>query len=241
MPSDDFRNTSGAGTYGDFVQMVDAAVGKVMTVLDSLNMDKNTLVVFTSDNGPYWRPEFVQRFGHRAAGPWKGMKADIWEGGHRIPFIVRWPGVVNAGSVSHATTALTNLMATCTEITGIQLPADEAVDSYSIFPVLKGKAEEVPLQRAIIHHSSQGHFAVRQGQWKYIEQSGSGGFSEPQRYEPGPGEPSGELYDLVSDPAEENNRFKDLPDQVAKMQGLLDSIRSASAGNAQPNRIKGTR
>lgn len=225
VPTDDYTGKSDAGLYGDFVQMVDAAVGKVLGSLDSLGLSENTIVVFASDNGPFWRPAFVERFGHRAAGPFRGMKADIWEGGHRVPFIVRWPGVVEAGTVSAAPTTLANLMATCADLLGVSLAQGAGEDSYSILPVLKQVADTVPGQEAIVHHSSMGFFAVRQGKWKLIERRGSGGFSEPQEYEPAAGEPKGQLYDLEADPGEERNLYDSLPGKVRDLQLVLDGIR----------------
>src|SRR5690606_32848405 len=151
--------------------------------------------MFASDNGPFWRPQFIERYGHRAAGPFRGMKADIWEGGHRIPLIVRWPGHVEPGSVSSAPTTLANLMATCADIIGDD-PPSSAIDSYSILSVLRGKSQEVQGQPAIVHHSSMGHFAVRKGEWKLIDKAGSGGFSLPVGRDSTVNEPEGQLYNL---------------------------------------------
>ncbi len=229
VPTDQFKGTSAAGSYGDFVHMVDHTVGRVLAALDSLDLTENTLVVFASDNGPYWRPASIETYDHRAAGPWRGMKADAFEGGHRVPFIVRLPGTVPGGTVSNAMTTLTNLSATCADILGVSLPAESARDSYSILSVLKQESDTVPNQRAIIHHSSMGHFAVRQGRWKLIERLGSGGFSEPAIAEALPGEPSGQLYDLLEDPAETTNLYNELPERVQHLQALLDSVRNGDA------------
>src|SRR5690606_23453913 len=139
----------------------------------------NTMVVFTSDNGPYWREEQIRQYNHFSAGDWRGMKGDAFEGGHRVPFIVRYPGKVAAGSVSAATISLTNLMATCMELTGCKDQAFEAVDSYSILPVLTGRANEVAGQPGIVAISSKGFFMIRRGNWKLIDGLGSGGFSAP--------------------------------------------------------------
>lgn len=225
MPTGGYKGSSGAGTYGDFVQQVDAAIGRVLGALNELQLDGETIVLFASDNGPYWRPQYVERFGHRAAGPYRGMKADIWEGGHRIPFIVRWPGKVRAGSISTATTTLANLGATCADLLGAELPPGAAKDSYSILPVLTGKTDTVPGQEAVVHHSSAAFFAIRRGPWKLVEKRGSGGFSEPQQYEPVPGEPAGQLYNLEDDPAEQQNLYNDYPEKVKELSQLLARIR----------------
>ena len=226
VPTDDFRNTSGAGTYGDFVQMVDHAVGNVINTLDSLGLGDNTLVIFTSDNGPFWRPEYVEKFGHRAAGNWRGMKADIWEGGHRIPFIVRWPEIVKAGAISQAPTTLANLGATCADVLQAEMEEGLPRDSYSILPVLTGESDSVPGQKAIVHHSSMGFFAVRQGAWKLMEKRGSGGFSLPQVYSPTQDEPEGQLYNLETDPLETQNLYDQMPGKVRELQSILDEIRT---------------
>lgn len=226
VPGAGYVGKSGAGSYGDFVQMVDAQVGKVLDALDSLGLSENTIVVFASDNGPFWRPSSIEKYGHRAAGNFRGMKADAWEGGHRVPFIVRWPGKISPGSVSAAPTTLANLAATCADILGRPIPEGSARDSYSILPVLLQHADTVPGQVAIVHHSSHGFFAVRQGHWKLIEGRGSGGFSEPVMYEAAAGEAKGQLYDLDRDPGEEHNVYVEFPDRVARLQQVLQSIRS---------------
>lgn len=238
VPTEQFQGTSSAGAYGDFVQMVDYNVGRVLSALDSLGLADNTVVVFASDNGPFWRPASIDTYNHRAAGPWRGMKADAFEGGHRIPFIVRWPGKIAAGTVSGATTTLANLSATCAEILGIPLPNGSARDSYSILSVLKQTSDTVEHQKVVVHHSSMGHFAIRQGRWKFIDKLGSGGFSEPAVVSPVPGEPQGQLYDLREDPAETVNRYHENPERVIQMQALLDSVRSASPAYVRPERIK---
>ena len=226
VPTAGYQGKSGAGIYGDFVQMVDAAVGSVLASLDTLGLAENTIVIFSSDNGPFWRPAFAEQFQHRAAGPWKGMKADVWEGGHRIPFIVRWPGRVQEGAVSHASTTLTNLAATCSQILGVPLDAADARDSYGLLPVLEQRSDTVPGQPAIVHHSSMGHFALRQGDWKFIEKRGSGGFSKPTTYTPKPGEPEGELYNLRDDPGESVNLYNDRRDKVEQLREVLNDLRS---------------
>jgi len=227
VPNDQQKGKSGAGQYGDFVQMVDDAIGKVLRTIDSLQLADNTIVIMASDNGPFWRPAFIERYGHRAAGEFRGMKADIFEGGHRVPLIVRWPGKVAHGSVSRATTTLTNLMATCADVLQTTLPPGSARDSYSLLPVLLGKSDFVPGQNAVIHQSSIGSFAIRKGKWKLIEGLGSGGFSEPQRLTALPGEPDGQLYDLDKDPLEMEDLYRQFPDKVIELRALMDSIRMA--------------
>ncbi|GAB3936235.1 sulfatase family protein [Larkinella terrae] len=227
MPTKTYAGKSKAGEYGDFVQQVDAAVGEVLNTLDESGLSGNTIVIFASDNGPYWRESFVNRFNHKAAGEFRGMKGDAFEGGHRIPFVVRWPGKVKPGSISAATTTLTNLMATCREIIGEKDKTAIPEDSYSILPVLLGKSKEVPEQPAVVHSSSLGFFAIRQGDWKLIEGLGSGGFTDPKEIKPQAGEPAGQLYNLATDVAETRNLYQQNPEKVRELTDLLAKIRQS--------------
>jgi arylsulfatase A-like enzyme len=229
MPAEEFSGASQAGDYGDFVTMADAMVGRVLAALKESGKEENTIVIFTSDNGPYWRPAFVEKFNHRAAYIYSGMKADAWEGGHRIPFMVRWPGHVQPGSVSNATTTLANLLATTADITGVDSEQVQGEDSYSILPVLLGNAQSVTGQDAVVHHSSNGLFAIRFGDWKLIEGLGSGGFSEPVFIEPKPGEALGQLYNLKDDPSETTDLYMEKPEIVKMLTHKLDSIRNLTS------------
>jgi arylsulfatase A len=229
VPTNDYTGKSKAGEYGDFVQQVDAAIGEVLKTLESTGLSQNTIVIFTSDNGPYWRQNFVERFGHKSAGEFRGMKGDAFEGGHRIPFIVRWPGKVKPNSVSNATTTLANLMATCKEIVGEKNTKYDTEDSYSILPVLLGKSGQVPHQPAVVHSSSIGYFAIRKGNWKLIEGLGSGGFTEPRQVKAVEGEPAGQLYNLDTDIAETNNLYAQNPEKVAELAKLLTEIRQSKS------------
>ena len=225
VPKKDYDGKSGAGQYGDFVQMVDAQVGNFLKQLDETGVADNTIVIFTSDNGPFWKPDFIERFDHRAASIYRGMKADAYEGGHRVPFIVRWPGKIEAGSKSDFKTTLTNLMATCADLLGVKLDEHSGEDSQSILPVLLNDKNNVEKEIPIIHHSSLGHFAVRLGDWKLIEQRGSGGFSAPASYNPKPGEPAGQLYNLKEDPSETINVYSDYPEITQRLKKTLEEIK----------------
>ncbi len=225
LPDSSFRSRSGAGYYGDFTAQVDASVGRILDALDRLNLSENTLVMFTSDNGAHWYPEDVDTFGHRANLHLRGQKADIWEGGHRVPFLARWPGVIPAGAVNDETVTHTDLLATLAGLVGYTLPSDAGEDSYDIWPALLNRSLEAPIREATVHHALDGMFAIRQGPWKYVEGRGSGGFTHPQRIEPAEGEPPGQLYHLMDDPSEERNVYADHPDLVHRMQSLLDAYR----------------
>jgi len=223
MPKPEYRDRSAAGEYGDFVQMVDAQVGRFLKALDEFGVSDNTLLIFTSDNGPYWTPEFIERFDHRAAKDFRGMKGDAWDAGHRVPFLVRWPGVVEANTQSNQITSLTNFFATAAEVTNVVLPDGAAMDSQSILQVLKGGStnNQIP----VIHHSSRGTFAIRQGDWKYIDGLGSGGFTRPAIIEPEEDGPKGQLYNMRDDPGEENNLYLQNPKKVEELQQKLSEIK----------------
>lgn len=225
MPTEQYKGKSKAGEYGDYVMMVDDAIGSVLKVLDSLGMSQNTMVVFASDNGPYWRENFVNEFNHKSAGEFRGMKGDAFEGGHRVPFIVRYPGIVKPGTVSHATTSLANLMATCAELIGNNTPQFNTSDSYSILPILKGDAMIVKDQPAVINISSKGFLNIRQGDWKLIVKLGSGGFTTPVEIKPKQGEATGQLYNLKIDIHERNNLYDQYPDKVNELNDLLEKIK----------------
>ena len=223
-PGQPYLGRSKAGLYGDFAAQVDGALGSVLSALEQAGAADNTLMIFASDNGAHWTPQDKDKYPHRANANWRGMKADIWEAGHRVPFLARWPGKIRAGTVSGELGCLTDLTATAAEIVGHRLPRNAAEDSYSLLPALLGRAGK-PIREAIVHHSSAGMFAIRQGEWKLVLGRGSGGFSEPRRIDPRPGEPEGELYDLARDPWETDNLYSNRPDVVARLSALLERYR----------------
>lgn len=226
VPTPDYKDSAGAGNYGDFVKMVDDQVGAVLQALSDKGFEDNTLVIFTSDNGPFWTPTLIEEYDHRSAAQLKGMKADAWDGGHRIPYIAKWPAKIAAGTTSDATTTLTHLMATIAAITETPLTSSEGPDSHNLLPVLLGKADTIPGQEAIVHHSSRNFFAIRKGDWKLIEKRGSGGFSKPNVISPEPGEPAGQLYNMKNDISETQNVYQDHPTIVQELQELLNEIRT---------------
>jgi arylsulfatase A len=221
MPTEEFRGKSKAGYYGDFTAQVDASVGRVLKALDEAKLADNTLLFFTSDNGAHWLPEDIEKWGHRANGNLRGQKADLWEGGHRVPFMVRWPGHVAAGATSKELICLTDVLATVTEIVGDKLPDDAGEDSFSLLPVLRGDKRDRPIREAIVHHSGDGTFAIRQGPWKLAMALGSHGFSAPHDIKPKPGEAKGQLYNLDDDPREQKNLWLEKPDIVERLTALL--------------------
>ncbi len=241
-PTEPFRGSSQAGLYGDFVHEVDATVGQVLGALEEHGLSDNTIVLFTSDNGSPARNgrnmsgpvgSVVADYGHDPSRPWRGMKADIWEGGHRVPCIVRWPGAVSPGTVTDETICLTDFMATMAAIVGHALPEHAAEDSYNILPSLLGKSRDAPARPSIVHHSYDGTFAVREGDWKLVPGNlGSGGFTKPSQIEPQTGGPQGQLYDLADDPAETRNLWGERPDIVKRLSDLLNQIRQSGRSPA---------
>ncbi|MFO7901041.1 MAG: sulfatase family protein [Planctomycetota bacterium] len=228
LPSEKFTGRSEAGMYGDFMMMVDAMIGRVLNALDEAGMAEDSLVIFTSDNGPVWYDRDVKRFDHDSAGGWRGMKADAWEAGHRMPFIVRWPGTVKPGSTTHHTICFTDVLATLAEIVGADLPDGQATDSFSFLKVLQGKQpEDKPIRGPVVIPSARGLMTVRSGSWKLIAGRGSGGFSKPRRVKPEPGEPPGQLYNLGDDPSETENLYQQRPDVVRRLEEELARIRQA--------------
>ena len=224
VPTDRFRGRSQLGPYADFVTQVDSAIGEVIQSLDRNGLRNNTLLIVTSDNGCSPSADFpaLGRHGHNPSGPWRGYKADIFEGGHRIPFIARWPSRVKPSSTCEDTICLTDLMATTGAIVGETIPIDMGEDSFSILPDLLGTASG-PVREATVHHSVNGSFAIRQGAWKLILCSDSGGWSSPR---PGSAEAKGlprvQLYDLTRDPGERKNLQFDHPEIVDRLTRLLD-------------------
>lgn len=226
LPTKEFVGTSQAGAYGDFVAQTDAAIGQVLAALDRLKLADSTLVIATSDNGAHWLPADIEKYGHRANLHYRGQKADIHEAGHRIPFLVRWPGKIKPATVSDATFGLVDLLATCAEVTGAKLPDAAGEDSVSFLPVLLGKPLP-PGREGIVLHSAQGLFAIRKGPWKLIDGLGSGGFTAPAKVQPQPDGPTGQLYHLGDDPEEKTNLFQAKPEIVKELAALLAKYKSA--------------
>jgi arylsulfatase A len=223
LATPEWEGKSKAGPYGDFVAMTDDAIGQILARLKQIGLEENTLVIVTSDNGAYWRPVDIKQYDHDGANGRRGQKADIHEGGHRIPLIAKWPGVIAANSSSDQTVCLTDLYATLAEAAGLKEAATPR-DSVSLLTVLNGIAEG-PVRDTTIHHSIDGLFAIRHGDWKLIDGLGSGGFTAPKRIEPKPGEAPSQLYNLKEDPAETVNLWTKRPEIVIELLGKLNQIR----------------
>ncbi len=224
VPKSNYNGVSNAGQYGEFVTMVDDQVGNLLEHLKNLGLEEDTIIVFTSDNGPYWKQPYIDEFNHRAAGELRGMKGDIYDGGHRIPHIVKWPRKIKPGTTNNSLNTLASFYSTVADLLKLEVSSS---DSYSIFSELINdvKIEE---DRSIIHHSSEGHFSIRNGNWKMIEKLGSGGFSLPRRVEPTPGVMQERLYNMNNDLSEKIDLASKYPKIISKMKNKLDSIRAIS-------------
>jgi arylsulfatase A len=224
-PNKEWIGKSGLNLYADFVMETDWAVGQVLAALDRTGAAANTLVVFTSDNGcsPSAKIEVLAEKGHAVSGPLRGHKADVFDGGHRVPFFVRWPARVKP-AVSDQLVCLTDVFATCAEITGTRLAANAGEDSFSFLPVLLGRGPSA--RESIVHHTISGAFAIRQGPWKLALCPGSGGWSAPRDPEARKqGLPDTQLYRVAGgDPAEAKNVYRENPDVVARLEGLLQKL-----------------
>lgn len=237
QPHARFKGKTELSEYGDFVHQVDWTVGQVLKSIDDAGIGKNTLVVFTSDNGSYMHrynqsdkkdhtdDDSIQAFrsgNHTANGVLRGTKTDIWEAGHRVPLFARWPGHIDAGAKSNATVCLTDIYATLAEVTEQSLSNDEAEDSVSMIPAIQGQraGRGVP----IIHHSAGGMFAIRDGDWKLVAGNGSGGREAPR------GKPDArpfQLFNLAKDLSEENDVAAAHPEIVKRLTATLMNIRDS--------------
>lgn len=235
-----FQGKSQVGPHGDFIFQLDYVVGELLTTLEQLGVADNTLIIFTSDNGPETTSVVHMRadYDHDGARPWRGMKRDAWEGGHRVPFIVRWPARVKAGRVSDQLVCLTDVIATCAAITGTALPDNAAEDGFSLLPVLEGAAT-TPVRPYLLTQAFGGArtLSIRRGVWKYIDHRGSGGnrydVGELQKYAGVDSSPEavGQLYNLAADPGENHNLCSAKPDLAAEMKALLEH--SVAAGRSR--------
>jgi arylsulfatase A len=237
-----FKGQTRAGPHGDFIHELDFVVGQLMQSLEKLGVAENTLVIFTSDNGPETTSVIRMRsdHDHDGARPWRGVKRDNWEGGHRVPFIVRWPQQIKAATTSEQPTCLTDIMATVAAVVGVELLDDVAEDSFNMLPAWQGETLR-SIRPYMLHQAFAGAqtLAIRRQEWKYIDHQGSGG----NRYDNHPDlkayalpetNPTalGQLYNLELDPGETTNLFADRPEIVSELKALLEE--SKSSGRSRP-------
>lgn len=232
LPTREFAGKSHTTDYGDFVTQIDADIGQILAALDASGLAKNTLVVFTADNGfaPPGGLPALKNIHHDPSAGMRGYKSDLFEGGHRIPFVARWPGVTPAGTRCAELVGQVDLFATCAELLGAKLSDEVAEDSMSMLPLLRGEPAPASMRKTLVNHSKEGRFAIRDGQWKLLLWPGSGGWSPPT---PTPSQwikseavdlktlPPFQLYDLSADPAEEKNLASAHPEIVQRLGRLM--------------------
>jgi arylsulfatase A-like enzyme len=252
VPAPEFKGKSRAGDYGDFVFQTDWTVGRVLDALGKAGVATNTLVIFTSDNGPESaggvKPgayDRVRQFQHHSMGELRGVKRDLWEGGHRVPFLVRWPARIKSGTVSAATICHVDFMATVAALLDVKLPANAGEDSFSFLPVLLGTNGGRPVREALVHHAASGAFAIRKGDWVLIEAptgDDKRGQGEPPwfRQERGhvPDNQPGQLFNVREDLAERTNQYAGQPRLVREMKQLLAKYQNdgrSTPGEVQAN------
>ncbi len=240
-PSKQFQGKSGISPYADFLMETDWCVGEVLKALEKNGIADETLVIFTTDNGTSPKANFAQL---RSKGTdlqhhWRGNKADAFEGGHRVPFIVRWPGVISANQKTSQLISLVDIMKTCADAVDVKLPETAAEDSFSLLPVLKDPSIKESIHDAIICHSISGAFVVRQGAWKLQFCPGSGGWSAPRdSAAKKQGLPNWQLFNLSTDPKETNNVVESHPEKVESLTKILKKYVEngrSTPGAVQPN------
>jgi arylsulfatase A len=231
IPNDPFDGKSQAGAFGDFVAETDDACGSILKAIDEIGQTENTIIVFSADNGPEsYCIARKEKFGHWSSEPLRGMKRHIHEGGHRVPAVIRWPGVVKPGSVSDALFAQTDLMATFASMVGYQLPDNSAEDSFDFLPYLRGEAEKGP-RTAMVHNTNADAYAIRDGDWVLVNVK-PGGVKPDTAAPPGkkgkgkPAAPPVELHNLREDISQKNNLAEQHPERVKAMRELLDKLHS---------------
>ena len=237
LPSEEFAESDGAGLYSQFVAHTDGILGRILEAVDASGEAENTIVIFTSDNGPVWYPRDIQRFGHDSMGGYRGMKGDVWEAGHRMPFVVRWPAEIESGRVSDALMSFVDVHATLASIAGAKVP-ESALDSLDFAAHWMESSALGPRHELVTFQSP---VALRSGDWKLVTQTGSlgflshrpeagGAFLQRDELNPETGDasiPQGQLYNLAVDPSESHNLWNGHPDRIAAMRARLAEIVAA--------------
>ncbi len=240
--ADQFKGKTNAGPHGDFIFELDYIVGELIKTLNRLGVADNTLVMFSSDNGPEVTTVINMRkdYEHDGARPWRGMKRDQWEGGHRVPFIARWPRKIQPGSTTDQMMSLTDVMATCAAIVGAELSNNAAEDSYNMLPILLGWQSNEPVRKYLIQQTASLALSIRRGQWKYLDHKGSGGNNynngglKPYALPDTAPDAPGQLYNLRTDPGETNNLYFKHPEIVKELKSQLEIYKES--GRSAPLR-----
>lgn len=236
IPNTEFIGTSEAGGYGDFMVQTDWVAGQVLKALKAKGLDQNTIVVFSSDNGPeIYAFERAEKYDHYSMGDFRGLKRDVWEGGHHVPFIVKWPGKIKAGTVSDEVISQVDLMATFATIINAPLTEQVAPDSYDLTPILMGKPYTSPLREATVHNTYEDIWGLRQGKWLYINNSSGGHSKMPDNFKKRRDykdfETTKLLFDMEQDPGQRNNLYEKYPDKIGEMDELLMTYREQGFSN----------
>ena len=253
LPAPEFNGATNAGPRGDFVWELDVLVGRMMVLVKDLGIDDNTIILFNADNGAEtvhvnW---MRQDYGHDPSIGWRGMKRDAWEGGHRVPFIVRWPGVFQAGLISDQMINTTDIFATVASIVDFKLKDANARDSYDMLPAMLGTQDlKSSIRPYLLTQNFRGEFQIRQGNWKYINHKGSGGNNYEEGFlksyalpETAP-DAQGQLYNLLDDPGETTNLYFKEAEKRKGLQKLLEELKSSGRSaplNRQPIGIERVR
>ncbi len=241
LPTEDWEGISGLNPYGDFVMMIDSYMGQLLESIKAAGIEENTLIIFTTDNGcsPAAGITALQDLEHYPSYRYRGHKADIYEGGHRVPFIVKWSGKIKRASINNQVVCTTDLMATLADITEYSLNDNEGEDSFSMLPLFKQNSADESTRKTIVHHSINGSFAIRKNEWKLIMAPGSGGWSFPNPIKDKElleTMPSIQLYNLETDPGETTNLYDQNPETITELKSLL--IRYILEGRSTPGKIQ---
>ena len=235
FPAPQFKGKSGAGPHGDFIYQLDHIVGELLKTLKELKVDETTLVMFSSDNGPEVPTSIAMRRDHQHNGarPWRGVKRDNWEGGHRVPMIARWPSVIKAGRLTDQPFCLTDVLATCASLVDADLSEHVVEDSFDFSELLKSEKQELePIRPYLIHQTISLALSIRKGDWKYLDHKGSGGNGynkdrlKPLDVEASHQDLPAQLYNLKRDPGERNNVINKYPEIAKALKQALEEIKN---------------
>ena len=238
IPNDEFDGKSQAGAYGDFMVQTDWVVGQVLTALKEKGLEDNTIIIFSADNGPEaYAWERAVKFGHFSMGDFRGLKRDVWEGGHHIPLIVKWHGQIKAGAISDEVISQVDIMSTLANITGIELPENACPDSYNFLPVLKGEKYNSPLREATVHNTYDSKWGIRKGEWLYIDSPTGGHREMPESFKKLRGysdfNTEGLLFNMKDDPEQRVNLYEAYPDKIKELEKLLSEYREKGYSSTQ--------
>ena len=233
IPNNEFDGKSEAGGYGDFMVQTDWVAGQVLKALKEKGLEDNTIVIFSADNGTEsyaWKR--AEKYQHFSMGNFRGLKRDVWEGGHHVPFIIKWPGLIKAGSVSSEVISQVDIMATLAKITGTNLPENAAPDSYDLSPVIKGTTYKSPLREATIHNTYANTWGIRKGKWLYINNTSGGHRKLPESFKKLTGytdfDTKSLLFNMENDSEQRVNLYHEFPEKIIEMDALLEEYRNTS-------------